>query len=342
MIVTTASMILNMQSCIQKGVEGMKRVGVCGVLVGLFAFLVGPVMAQSSGLSANELEALALVQNANDIFKNLESFFARGEMNIAQHMLISQGGIDTQVNTITLQVISGPQVNHPDGSLSAIMKLQQEVSIDNPVPVDLSQTMEMVIVDGDLYIQVHDVEPAFAAAVYPVGWVNLTENPDIPAFATINAGQFANTISSSLLLDINEATIASITELEPDTINGQLMNVINLVYDVQALYSQPEVALGLGLFDTSQLGFELQPGDLPALIGEDATIDLTVWIGFNDRMLHRFDMNMDMVLDMTGFLANANIGLPAGTTATMNQQMNWSFVYSAFNEEFEIVAPIDD
>src|SRR6188768_2329847 len=142
-----------------------------------------------------------------------------------------------------------------------------------------------------------NVSPATVAAMFPKDWVNLAETPDaFPGASAINAEQYADVFSSQFKYPLTDETVERIKELPGETLDGVDTRVIKLVFNGPALFASGEMDQYLSAFNTQQMGIDMD--QLRANMGENAALQLTLWIGADDDMIYREDVAMTLAGDM--------------------------------------------
>jgi hypothetical protein len=302
----------------------MKRIAVF-VLVALM--LVGVLSVGAQGLSDGEKEAVADVGAAFNAFLELESYTSVMEQTVTQNMTMEMGQQSLKISNIISQSGTSIIQNTEDG-FNMEGKLEQTVTQDMGTGAqEMGWTLDLVIVDGVLYGRVDNATGLFAT-IAPEGWVNVNEDGAAsPIFASINAQTLQNTYG--LTYPMNEETVTAITKLDDEELDGQVMRVFDVTYDISSL-------LESGLFDATLGAMNAQPGmtqqDMQNLVTqmlEGAEFQLKVWIGQDDGLLHRFDSTL---------LVDSTISIQ-GMTLPLLMDVVSSVTFSDFNEPVAITAP---
>ncbi|MBL8165635.1 MAG: hypothetical protein JNJ61_26865 [Anaerolineae bacterium] len=302
----------------------MKRIAVF-VFVGLL--LVGALSVGAQGLSDGEKEAVADVGAAFEAFLELETYTSVIEQTITQNITMEMGQQTVKLSNIISQSGTSVIQNLEDG-FNMEGKLEQLVSQDMGAGAqDMGWTLDLVIVDGVLYGRVDNATGLFAT-IAPEGWVNVNEDGAAsPIFASINAQMLQQTYGLSY--PMNEETVTSITKLDTEELDGQVMRVFDVDYDINVL-------LESGLFDATLGSMNAQPGmtqqdmrDLVTQMMEGADFQLKVWIGQDDGLVHRFESTL--LVDSTVTIQGMTLPLVMDVVSSVS--------FSGFNEPVEITAP---
>ncbi|RMF81194.1 MAG: hypothetical protein D6737_05745 [Chloroflexi bacterium] len=308
-----------------------------GLLIVALLLVALPVGAQEGNLSAEEEELLKVVVVGFENFQNLSSFSSEANQTTDQTIVVGRGDGATVVEQSIEQSISGRLDGGVGEPLTVEIVIAQDIVIESGAlpATETSQTIDMVVADDNLYVRFRDVTPLAVAAVFPDGWVNVTREPGrIPGFEVFDIEQFTNVMTNLRFFPVNNMVISRITELPSETIDGQTMRVFNVVFDSDVLFASPEVVEAMGLLNAEQLGLDL---DLfLETFGANTTLEMTLWIGVDDSMIHRADTITE--------LAEADFGDAFGTgqPLSMTQLVDSSVIYDDFNAEFKIIAPIPD
>jgi hypothetical protein len=296
------------------------------LVVAICALLVSPAFAQTA-----DQELIDYVQGAFDQFFTLESYSSSGTQNVVQHIVAKTQGQTVSVDQTIEQTLDG-QVQNDDGQMSMSMQIDQNIAQDVAgQSQELTQTLEIILTGGDLFMRFSDVSPATMAAMFPKDWVNLVDDPDaFPGASAINAGQYADMFSSQFKYPLTDETIERIKELPGETLDGMDARVIKLVFNGPALFASGEMDQYLSAFNTQQMGVDMD--QLRESMGEQAALELTLWIGADDNMIYRQDVVMTLAGEMGAIVAGIE-------SMSLEQQVSGTITFGGFNEPVTIEAP---
>lgn len=306
----------------------MKKRALFILLVGIIcALLVSPVFAQST-----DQELIDFVQGAFDQFFTLDTYSSSGTQNIVQHISLKTQGQTVVVDQTIDQNLDG-QVMNDSGKTSMAMQIDQDIAqVIGEQNQDISQTLEIVLKDGGLYMRFSNVSPATMAGMFPKDWVNLVENPTaFPGANAINAEQYANVFSSQFKYPLTDETVERIKELPGETLDdGTEARVIKLVFNGPALFASGEMDQYLSAFNTASMGVDMD--QLREGMGKNAALELTLWIGADDNNIYRQDVNMTLAGDMGAIVTGVE-------SMSLEQQVTGTITFTDFNEPVTIEAP---
>ena len=86
----------------------------------------------------------------------------------------------------------------------------------------------------------------------------------------------------------------------------------------------------LSAFNTQQMGIDMD--QLRASMGENAALELTLWIGADDNMIYRQDVSMTLAGDMGAIVKGID-------SMSLEQQVTGTITFADFNEPVTIEAP---
>jgi hypothetical protein len=300
-------------------------------LVAVLVFAALPASAQSNTLTSDQQELVDYVKGVFDQFFELESYSTSGAQSVVQHITAKSKGTTIEVNQTIDQELSG-QVQQNDDGNSMMAQIDQNISqVTGGQSQEISQTIEMILTDGDFYMRFSNVSPATIASIYPKDWVNLAENPTaFPGANLINADQYTSVFSGQFKYPLNADTIQKIKELPGETLEGVETRVITLVFNAPALFASGEMDQILSVFNAGSLGVDMD--QLRESMGENAALELTVWIGADDDMIYRQDTAMTLAGEMGAIVTGVD-------SMNLEQQSTGSFTFTDFNEPVTIEAP---
>lgn len=301
----------------------------------LLVVLLAITAVSAQDLSEDDVILIEHVASAYDDLYAVSSVRMTGT-NIIDQEISTNTGV-TVIQTITQDL--GGVMTLEDGQVTALQLTNEQVIVSEVTGQGTSTielTMDMVLTEGVFYIQVRDVPPLLAGQ-FPRGWVNLTENPGgFPGFENINVEQYTslliNNSFGSANVEFLRLGVLSVTEHEDEAINGQTMQVISLELDPQVL-SQIEAFQGMfGVFDAG-MGVDMESLMEQMLVG--ATMEVRVWIGVDDKQIHRVDTTLYVDADVDGLV-------PGLGTVHITQTLTSTIIYSDHDADVVIEAPVDE
>lgn len=302
----------------------MKRIAVF-VMLGLL--LVGVFSVGAQGLSEGEMAALADVSAAFEAFLELESYTSAMEQTITQDMSLNMGGRTLQFSNTISQTGTSVIQNTEDG-FNMSGKLEQLITQNMGAGAqEMGWTLDLIVVDGVLYGRVDNAKGMFATMA-PEGWINVNEDgADSPIFAGISIEVIQQTYG--LTYPLNEETVISITKLEDEELNGRVMRVFDISYNIDALLESGMFAAALGAMGEQPGMTQEELTDLINQMLSGAEFQLKVWVGQNDGLLHRFDslLKVDSTISFQGMKMPLVMEVVSAVT------------FSDFNAPVEIAAP---
>ncbi len=309
----------------------MKKHLLCLMLSVLVCTVSFPILAQSDH-TADELEMIDYMQTALENFAVQTSFNMTGTQTITQTLSANVDGSKITVDQTFDQGITGSVQYVTADSVAAEIEINQYITstIPNQPLTEITQLMGIIIVDDLFYMRVSEVSPPEMAALYPQGWVNISENPNaIPGANLINTDQYVNMLNSPAAYSLTPDTVEAIKELPEEEIDGETLRVFHITLDLQALFATGDLDLVFSAFDMSQLGVETN--DLLEKMRDKAQVEMTAWVT-SDNMIYRIDSTMI-------FASIVENLVPGVDVAAIDQAVISSFLYSDFGADFDITAP---
>ena len=294
----------------------------------LLSVAIGGVAAQEDTLGDEDLELIEYVGEAFTNMAELETVATEAEQTIDQ-TIEAAGQTITQVID---QTVTGVTIFGDDLALESTV-VQEITTVAGFQNVTLDMTMDMVAVDDALWVQVRDVS-AIVANQFPNGWVDLSEDPmAIPGMELFDLDQMMQQTNSGLNYPITPEAVSSIAEIDEAEIDDQTMRVFEILIDWQGFINSEQ-------FETMRSMFN--PGgvdgvDVDAMMNQmfnGANIELVVYIGADDQLVHQVDIVMNIAAEIEGMI-------PGVATVDMVQDLTGSYRYFDFNEDAEITAPSD-
>ncbi|MBZ0285622.1 MAG: hypothetical protein K8L97_33130 [Anaerolineae bacterium] len=300
----------------------MKKLALLGLLSILLMAVAG-VSAQ--GLSAGELEAVADVATAFEAFTSLDSYVATIEQTVDQTMEIAMGQTSQSMSNLVEQTGEMKVVRTETGYNIEGSIVQNINSGMAGAGQELGMTLGLIIVDDVLYARVDDASPMLATMA-PEGWVNVNEDgAQYPLFATLSPETLSQLYG--LVYPMDEVSVVSITKLDADEIDGQAMRVFTIEYSTEALADSAIMSTIASSLASTAPGVDIE--EMVAQIVAGSTLNIQVWLGEDDGLLHRLQTEMVTETELS----------IQGMSIPMNQISTGVINFSGFNEPLEIVAP---
>lgn len=281
-----------------------------------------------SGLSAQEQEWLDTIIAANENLLALDTYHVEMEQNVEQTMSLAAamtGGMSIdQTITQMIDVQVRTRGDQPDDIFAQIDQTIESTGPTGPLNVEL--TMETLVLNGQTYLRFTDISQMPGSSALPQEWVALgdtsaeTQYFDIGSLANLSEQQ------QRFLSILDSNTVGSIEQLDSETLEGQTMDVYELIWSTAAF---EELA---GMLGTSSLQTSAdQPAqDLVESLFANASGTQQVWIGTEDGLPHR--TTFEMVIEEAEIsMQQQTMTLSQTTTSTVN--------YMDFNGEVTIPSP---
>jgi hypothetical protein len=308
----------------------VKKLGL--FIISLITLLALPASAQT-GLTDKDQSLVDYVQSAFDGFLTLDSFTSSGTSKINRHIEIIALEVETSVDQIIQETVSGQAQRDINGDLSISAQIDSTTDLeggglDDP---EFTRTVEVIVMDGDFFIRYSNFSPTSMEVMFPDNWVNLSQNPHAFSGAEyLKADQYAGIFSSQIQYPLNENTVFRIKELPSETLNNVPTRVVRIVFDVPALFNNGEVDQYLSAFSLDDL--TLDTNQLQTSMGENAGLELTVWIGAEDNFVYRIESVMALTVELTDMVSGID-------KMYLEQQATVSVTYANFNQPLQIDTP---
>lgn len=306
----------------------MKRVLVLALML-VVAVAAFPAFAQE-----DDEETITYIAEAFSNVNKLDFYCVEGVLELDQ-LIAAQG---TEVPTVIEQEIEAC-IAYDEGVTVAV-----DATLDQTFDVNLGfgdQTGEMSldirVVDDTVYLRVYDLSGLFAGQ-FDENWAILGQDStaDVITEAFGDPDTLIASFSQQLLYPINVDTVAEVTAIESDDVTeeeGWVGFVMEM--DALAVFSSADMEGLMGTIDASQLGME--PEELMEMLivgdpedeSDDATLVLTVYIDQEDDTVRRVDS--EIIFDSTLTVM--------GLEMELDQAAVGSFIYSNFDEAFEVEVP---
>lgn len=306
----------------------------------VFALLLLPAVpsyAQDDpGLSPEELELLAFVQEALENMAALESLAIHAEQ-ITDQRISSPALGDAEIRTYLSQLMDSQSSMNPDGetvaSMGSLDQLSESTGLDGQT-IEQAMIMEYVLLDGDFYVVVPNYEISTGGPnPFPSDWVNLTEDTSqFPGLELLDIGALTD-FSSQLMPfgPLSETFVLSISEeASEESANGMPLRVFTLELDMQVAVEGGSLGEIFSEAFAESLGMDADT--FIAQMLEGASMQQKIWIGADDQLPYRIEAVLSV---------DATINTPLLTDPIQLVQTNTTTqAFSAFNEPVTIEAPI--
>jgi hypothetical protein len=295
-----------------------------GLRLALLALLIAPPL-----LAQAQTSLLADVQRALRAFRIQSSYRAEGTQTLERAITTVMGESQhTLAHTLT-QTISGVIADADDTRAQVTIRQAQSYSIDDSAPVTYSLTLDIIAADGALYLRLSDPQPASQAESLPTGWINLSAEPDaIPGAALITEADITRLLDGLLWLERD--SVADGRELESETVDDQMLRVIEVDYDLGSLPPGGAYAALLAAFDLTAYGVESET--LAAALAESGSLVMTLWLGA-DHLPYR----AQAALDFSGRFDNNLSG--EIEALLVDQRLITTIAYRDYGAGFAIMPP---
>lgn len=292
----------------------------------MILLMTSSVLAQR-GFSDDQLDLIDLSKAAFDNVYTLESVRVTGWQTIT---------LELEVQNETLEMTLSQDFDGwtllEDGITSAVeITIYQEIALDAGSQGQASgdQTLEMILIDGELYVRVADSGGALRG-VGPDDWVNLSQDPD--AFPEMGEQDIDSIIEQSINpipYPITASTVRQIEEADPEKLNGENVRVIDIVLDTSTL-------AGTAMFDEMRDAFESlgirDTDEVLEVLLEDAVLEIRLWVG-EDGIMRQSSQAFEFDGDISEFfprgVGDVLIAMSVSSVTT----------YTDLNKPHEIEAP---
>lgn len=294
------------------------------IAIVLLVLAVKPTSAQDDALDA--------VIGAYNATLAVERYQIDVEQTTSQQFVSGNGAEQLAfVQSIERSITGSVQITDEALVSSMVMSQEQLVTTGDEPQILVEYTLEIVSVDGDVYLRFSDFRPAENAAMIPTGWFEASDPSQFPGSAFINTDSLVNLARINALYPLNADTITEIEALDGEMLDEMPMDVFDLVLDVSAALASQESVL-TRLFNYESLG--MRADEVLTLIGDSTQITMRVWVGEADGLIHQLDTRLNLRLDLSAEQAG-------GQEAVLMEQETTSLsrLY-AFNEPVEISVPV--
>ena len=265
-------------------------------LIFIFAIVlmsIYPAAAQENPpLSTDELKLIDFV------LASYEELFAQTSYTSELQQSMSQE-ITAGFTTITQDMKQSGSVEaalDPEGGATNLHAISnQRISVDtgDGNPQAMNNDYELIIYDGVMYAKFENAE----SLGVPRGWFNLQ---DLPGMEMLNLDQFTELTGANALkvYPINEETVATIEELDSETLEGETMRVIKITWDMAALAEMESMSAIFNAEVFSQM-LGIDPAEYMRQFALGSTYEQILWISTTDNLPHRADSRMvsDVTID---------------------------------------------
>jgi len=297
------------------------------LLVLMVGVVVGGVSAQEDTISEDELDLIDYVAEAFDNMSDLETVSTEADQTIEQTIEAAGQTIEQTI----VQTVTGVTIFGDDLALESTV-VQEITTVAGFQNITVDMTMDMIALNESLWVRVRDVS-AIVANQFPSGWVDLADNPTaIPGMEMFDIDQMLQQTNSALNYPITAESVSSIVEADGDEIDGQAMRVFEIAIDWEGFIASDEFEIIRSMFNPGVGNVDVDA--MMEQMFEGATIELVVFIGEDDELVHQVDivMNIDAAIEDV---------IPGVDTMDMVQDLVGSYRYFDFNVQVEIETPSD-
>ena len=306
----------------------MKRLVGVLLVIGLFWLAVSPALGQPGDALATYVIEVAdnLMKQDSATFEGLSTVILDMDMGgAAQHIEVSAD-------------ITGEYL-FAEGDFAAwytVMDQMFAMEIPGAGQMAFDLTVESLMAEATLYERYSTESPMFASAM-PTGWTVVDD-----AAGTPGAGAMGDPTSMLPGIDITklpyiigQQTVADVTELAPEIIDGREMRVFSVDLDMAAVSHQ--MSAWMSGLPNEEIGADdaaLVAGMMPDLLSE-MEMTWTVWIDSAAALPYR------SAGSMVGPLTISMPGMPAGQGmgAVMDLALEFDMTFTAFNVPVTIEPP---
>ncbi len=290
----------------------MKRLGRLMLVV---VFLVVASSPLRPAQAATSEELLALIGEAYDNFFALESLTAESVQVYEAHVEVLRLKLDfTYHADITSEVL-------PGGDTFTAHSLFDINMTSNMEQGPMNATLELFMDGPNVYGRIPSASftgSNDAGQIYP-DWVNTASLPAnaSPAYQGINASMFLQLFGMNYLFLPN--TVASVSELQPQEVDGQMMRVVQVIFTSLNLEAAGLMDNMVEVFNGQAMGAWTEDMTREMLSGSGYTF--AMWIGEEDHLPHQFADFIEIESHITFQGRRANISATMAT-ATEITSMN--------------------
>ncbi|MFW5747975.1 MAG: hypothetical protein ACOCYT_00020 [Chloroflexota bacterium] len=305
----------------------IKRMLTVLLLIVFAALLALPVVAQDDEEDGLDMELVDYINEASDGLANFDSYTISGTLTIDQEITAGEITIpSTIVQTITADIVQSDGVT---------VALDAEISQDIAMGMGMGEgsfVLDMIFVDGAVYVQARDFAGLMATAGLSEGWQQIgiegsENNPLLDAFGDPDA--LLASFNEQLTYPLNEETILSLEERRELTIDDDPVRRFAIELDAQSVVDNGGLDSVLSNLEDSASQLGMTSDELIEQLLEGATLGIVVHISTETDRMRRIDSEV---------VFNSEL-MAMGEALTLSQTAAGSFVYSNFDEEFGITPP---
>ena len=296
---------------------------ILALIVGMAATAFPALAQEGTDFTAEELEWIDFVASAYENTLTSTTLQGAVEQTMTQNMRVGTTTID---QTIALKgemsMINGGEL--PVMYAFTDQTIEQVINGQDAPPTDI--VLEMTVYDGIFYMRYGTPMQGL-----PEGWfeantlfpsLGMGEIVDFNALTKYMGGALAN-------YPVNKDTVASITELDPEKLDGVGTRVFEMEWNLQNLFSDTDLT---GMVDLSSLGIDME--DYWQQFADKSTMSQRIWIGLESGLI----LKVEQQADTTGLEFTDLAGVPG--TLEMDQVVASTATYSNFGEPVEIEKPV--
>jgi hypothetical protein len=255
------------------------------------------------------------------------SISATLDMEMLMNMVFVTGSDTTN---LTMEMTAGGEIKNAideEQNVSSTAEITMEMSISMPGTSAQEGAVDISVIQlgSDGYARFSNAAGVFTDALPETDWISLDlEDPT----SLVDVESLLAYRDIGLQYPVTVETIVAIKELEPETLDDQAMRTFEMTFDMPAIMEMSEEML-VNMLGTSGLG---QDDALLEALVETMTLDLALWVGDEDGLVHYAQPTITVETELTAAQTGS---IPADVTLEMVQEIT----YSAFGEPVEIVAP---
>lgn len=309
-----------------------KKLMLFAITVMLALPLSGGALAQEADFSEEDLENMDFVAAAFDAVLNLSSYTVEGTTLTLQDIATGSGSGAVSVTQEIEQFVTTQATIDDDGVINSASTIEQIINSEGGGQrINAEMSMDMIVLDGDIYARVYDTTGVLADVYTVEGWFDVMANPEILGLdALLDMDNFTDYATSQFAYPVTPETVTSITELDSEEVDGQTLRVFVIEFDIASLAESGDLDQALGAFSADAFGSETEDF-LDAMVA-GMEIKMTISIGEDDGLIYTISGNTDINMEFTGELTG---GVPLELVQTTIVEL----AYTGFDVEVTIEAP---
>ncbi|MFW5747974.1 MAG: hypothetical protein ACOCYT_00015 [Chloroflexota bacterium] len=293
--------------------------------IGLLLLALMTVACTGEGLSDQDLADMALITDAFNNLAAQQSASMTFESQIDQDMEVM--GMNVQ----NVMIMRGEGVaQFSGGRISGVdLLLTSDTTMDmgalGGTTSGSSQT-QVIIINGRFFTRVFNTTGALAGN--DTDWVDASMAPP----GSITAEQIFGALGGDQLLPypLNESTVRRFERIGALPGEGQTIHGYRVVLDMSAVLREMDIEAAMAQFNLTELStLGLDVAQMMTDIFEGSEVEVRIWIGADDRLVHLLELDTIMNVDVR----------IQGISMRIDQDMTQRQRFTAFNVPAAITAP---